>query len=93
MEPTKVREFPSHLLVEVILGCEISEEHSMQVVRDLMLRSIRHPAVRLYRAERSRGDYSIGRRDLGLANGRSAVDSAGIMDLETMVDLSLNLLA
>jgi hypothetical protein len=93
MEPIKVREFPPHLLVEVILGCEISEEHSMRIVRDLMLRSIRHPAVRLYRAERSSEDYSVGRRDLGLADGRSAVDSAGIMDVEAMVDLSLNLLA
>ena len=70
-----------------------SREHSMCVVRDLMLRSIRHPAVRLYRAERSEKGYSIGRRDLGLANGRSAVKRTGIMDLEAMIDLSLNLLA
>ncbi len=92
-DPQQLVPLPIDAVSEVILGCEISKEHRMVVASDLMLRSIRHDPAKLYKAERGRNDYSIGRRLLGLADGRSAVDSAGSLDLEAIVGLSLDLLA
>ncbi len=84
---------PHDCVVEVTLGCEISMERSQQVVRDLLLRSIKHKPTKLYRALRNRKDYSIERYELGVADGRFAVDSMGTLDLEAMIDRALELLA
>ena len=58
-----------------------------------MLRSIKHKPTKLYRALRNREGYSIDRRELGVADGRPAVDSMGTMDVEDMIDRALELLA
>jgi Protein of unknown function (DUF2971) len=56
LEPTKVREFPSHLLVEVILGCEISNRHRLAITARVLTRPT--PA-RLYQAHRHPMKYSV----------------------------------
>ena len=71
MEPTKVREFPSHLLVEVILGCEISNRHRLAVTARVLTRPT--PA-RLYQAHRHPTKYSM---DL---------ESRGVLDITALAD-------
>jgi hypothetical protein len=71
MEPERVRQFPPHFLVEVILGCDISKRHRLAVIAQLLARPT---PVRLYEAHRNPFSYS------------TDFESRGVLDITAIGD-------
>lgn len=83
-QPEQVRQFPSDQLVEVIFGCDISNNDRMEVMTRLLQR---RPSVQLYQAHRYPTAYELNIEFLSSATISRLEDDPGVLDLTRLDDL------